>query len=635
MRKTAFSTAVFGLCSSALLLIGLSSLREPLPVLAQNRSSETSVPATETLSYESEWEESVLASHQDVAANDPFNGAWDTGPVPDDALAAQESASSAPSIDPTSGYRYYYRFTPDHKDFVRIEDSDGWREKHNDPDKAEFASSDDSLSGNPDKPAEPTLPSDAKQGSETLQYSFVDEYSSEEAARYEMAQENRSQASYSGTLELAEDGYFPWYEKYYYLMSSQEHVGTRPNQCRVNEEKTAEPTPAPATADSGDATSGPGYSFDGRTWEPDYEADVAAAWLFAASRNLTAGGEAAERQLAEMSNSRSLEEMDSLPDEAYEEWDVYSETTDPDWEVMSDDEGLMPSENNPQRHAEVESSENGMPGEEGGFSPDAMDDAGEYDSYDEAMEDDAPNVPEEPAAPEDETTWTIVNPEPIVSSSAESDRGYSSTSLIFDTPWHGEPGENFLWVESESAPDSPAAVDQSAESDDMDSSYGWNSDDWDSGSLWDMDVPGYRTSDEARAVGENRDVQIEDQNNLEGTSDPAGESSEGGDFRGEEQEETPAEAGSIPWDEAIDEPLPDATYTGDYLEGSYEWEEPTVQENGREMDVAAPVGASAVPAENEGVSLGRVLRGLAAATLGVLPRLTLRDFSLGIPTNMQ
>jgi len=642
MRKTAFSTAVFGLCSSALLLIGLSSLRGPLPVLAQNRASETSAPSTGMLADGSGSEATTLSSDGGATTNDPFNGAWDTGPVPDDPLAAQESASSAASADPTSGYRYYYRFVPEEEDFVWVEDSDDGQEKNDYAAETEISDFDDSLSGNSDESLASTLPPDVKEPSETIQYSFVDEYSPEEAARYEMAQENRSEESSSGDLELAEDGYFPWYQKYYYLMGNQEHVGSRPNYCRIEDEKTTEPTPAPATADSGDAASGPGYSFDGRTWEPDYEADVAAAWLFAASRHLTGADEAAERQLADMSDNPAQEEADSLPDEAYEEWDAYSEMTDPAWEVMSDDEGLVPSEGNPKNQAEAEFAEEVMPSEEEGFSPDALDDSGEYESYDDAMEDDSYEdamkddesfTPDEPAAPEDDTTWTIVNPEPIVSSSADSDDSSPSTPLIFDTPWHGEPGENFFWVESDTVPETPATIDQSAESEDMDSSYDWNSGDWDGGSMWDVDIPGYRMSDETPAVGDNRDGQFQD--DLESTSDPAGESSQGEDFQGEGQEKTPAEAGSLPSDEAMDEPLPDATYTGEYLEGAYEWEEPADQEHGSEMDVAEPVGANAAPAENEGVSLGRVLRGLAAATLGTLPRLALRDFSLEIPTNIK
>ncbi|MBC7337396.1 MAG: hypothetical protein H5U01_14175, partial [Clostridia bacterium] len=201
---------------------------------------------------------------------------------------------------------------------------------------------------------------------------------------------------------------------------------------------------------------------------------------------------------------------------------------------------------NPKDQAEPESAEEMMPSEEEGFSPKALDDSGEYDSYDDAMEDDSYDdamkddeslTPEEPAAPEDDTTWTIVNPEPIVSSSADSDDGSPSTPLIFDTPWHGEPGENFFWVESDTVPESPATVDQSAESEYMDSSYDWNSGDWDAGSMWDVDMPGYRMSDEAPGVGDNRDGQ----GDLEDTSDPAGESSQGEAFQGEGQEETPAE----------------------------------------------------------------------------------------------
>lgn len=644
MRKTAFSTAIFGICSSALLLIGLSSLREPIPVLAQNRSSGTSARSADTLAYASDAEDFALRTDEGATTNDPFNGAWDTGPVPDDPLAARESASSAGSTDPASGYRYYYRFVPEDEDFVWIEDSDGWQPKTHYAGDSEnidlYDSPRDQLTDLP----ESATPSLEQQPLESAPYSFVDEYSPEEAARYEMAQENRSEESSSSQLEIAEDGYFPWYQKYYYLMGSQEHVGARPNLCRVEEEKTAEPTPAPATDLSGDATDGPGYSFDGRTWEPDYEADVAAAWLFAASRNLTGADEAAERQLADMSDEPAQEEADSLPDEAYEEWDVYSEMTDPAWEVMSDDEGLVPSEGNPKNQAEAEFAEEVMPSEEEGFSPDALDDSGEYESYDDAMEDDSYEdamkddesfTPQEPAAPEDDTTWTIVNPEPIVSSSADSDDSSPSTPLVFDTPWHGEPGENFFWVESDTVPETPATIDQSAESEDMDSSYDWNSGDWDGGSMWDVDIPGYRMSDEAPAVGDNRGGQLEDQHDLESTSDPAGESSQGEDFQGEGQEKTPAEAGSLPSDEAMDEPLPDAMYTGEYLEGSYQWEKPSLQENGLEMDVAEPVGSQAVPADDEGVSLERVLRGLAAATIGAFPRLALRDLSLEIPANIE
>jgi len=155
---------------------------------------------------------------------------------------------------------------------------------------------------------------------------------------------------------------------------------------------------------------------------------VAAGWLFAANRsedlydlafNPSSGGEIDEFESFE-------EKMD---DEAYEQWEVLEEDVD-------------------------------------AFSTEEMNDWDQADDYLGTTVPETPSAESVPrhnsaaASPEDAEepyeSWIIVNHEPIVGISSDDSEPLASVS---DTPWHGEPGENFVWpmLAEETDMPSPAA----------------------------------------------------------------------------------------------------------------------------------------------------------------------------------
>jgi len=525
MRKTFFPSALFGLCSTSLLLFGLSSLRTDPRLFAQVQHpahpahSNAATSDIVLVSDHGDWansDELTLADdEQNISNSDIDPRAWDTGPVPGDPLASDPKAGYTTPSEP-SGYRYYYRFIAE----------DAWSEGSSSADQ----SGDDSWLWLSDS-SEPTEDAQAH-----LQYGFIDEYSSEEAARYEMAQEASGQQDAS---ELAEsDGYFPWYEKYYYFLDTQAEVGRRYGRCAVSSSQsslfgqsrsdrliTAGELDAILSADRAEAFS-----------HPDYEADVAAGWLFAAHReidvdNLAVHG-ASSDLLADFDGG-----ADEADAEAYEQWDA-----------LEDDESASFNEENPQSGLE-----------------ETMDNASDSTSFEGSssesyLRDDSAVIPAEEG--EDYESWIIVNHEPIVGTSPDDDATLSLAATT-DTPWHGEPGENFVWLEeskgTESGPDllipenqtesdasmmngdgqdqfewvdpyddryydygdsSGERTDESGmgrEDESSDPITGWNAD-WDengfaekdSGEAWDYDRPGYRPSETAPAVGDSYEQEFDD-----------------------------------------------------------------------------------------------------------------------------
>jgi len=187
--------------------------------------------------------------------------------------------------------------------------------------------------------------------------------------------------------------------------------------------------------------------------------------------------------------------------------------------------------------------------------------SGEASSGELLLRDDSVAIPAEEEE-ESYESWIIVNHEPIVGASPDDDASRSITMLI-DTPWHGEPGENFVWMETsdvtDSGPDllvpksrteSDASLlngdgeDQFEWVDPYDDRYydygdssrektdepsmgqehessapitGWNTD-WDengfaeedSGEAWDYDRPGYSPSEMAPAIGDSYEADFDD-----------------------------------------------------------------------------------------------------------------------------
>ncbi len=424
MRRTFFPSALFGLCSTCLLLLGLSSLRSDPRLFAQSQHPDRYSPDSND-SFSEVWftpddfEEAYYGESPCVEDDWTFSwldidpDAWDTGAVPGDPSVNDPKAGYATSSEP-SGYRYYYRFVAE------------------DPWSGDSTAMDQEAS-------EPwlwlsDLPEDSGDLTGPSEYGFIDEYSSEEAARYEMAQEGCWR---NDEMTLADtDGDLPWYEESYELLQPQENVGGRGGRCLILNRRTLAGegsvgakmiTVAELEAEL-QAERAQAYH------QPDYEADVAAGWLFAANRsedlddlafNPSSDGEIDAFEFFE-------EEIEEIDDEAYEQWEVLEEQ-------------------------DVDA-----------FSTEEINEWDEADDYLGTTVPETPSAESEPrhdsaaTSPEDAEepyeSWIIVNHEPIVGISSGDSEPPAS---VGDTPWHGEPGENFVWpmLAEETDVASPAAED--------------------------------------------------------------------------------------------------------------------------------------------------------------------------------
>ncbi len=407
MRRTFFPSALFGLCSTCLLLLGLSSLRSDPRLFAQSQHPNRHSPDLNE-SFGELWfapddsegadrsdspnlEEDLAFSQLEI---DPE--AWDTGPVAGDPSVNDPKAGYLTSGE-SSGYRYYYRFVAE----------DSW--------SVDSASVDEEA-GDPWLWLS-DLPQDAEDSAGPAEYGFIDEYSSEEAARYEMAQEGCWQDHETTLAETEAD--LPWDTESYELLEPQDNVAGRGGRCLILNRRIVVAaksvgetmiTVAELEAEM-EAERARAYH------QPDYEADVAAGWLFAANRNTDLESFAF--------NTSSTDEIDAFglfeeqtDDEAYEAWEVL---------------------------------------EDQGFDQLGPEEMNEWDEVDDSLGPAVPETSSPELLPRDDSaatspgnaedrfeSWIIVNHEPIVGTS--SDDGESSAP-IFDTPWHGEPGENFAWPE--------------------------------------------------------------------------------------------------------------------------------------------------------------------------------------------
>lgn len=395
MTKTFIPAALFGISSTALLTIGLSSLYTTGQLYAHYGDPATRSLLTSDTHYEDLSARPMVASEYGgwspsvEQAELPEDANWTAG---DDTESGKESSNSAGLMnnDATNcpaeineagqnrvrdialkSYCYYYRFVA----------QDVWAENG-----CEQFPNDDTLAV-------------AAEGT----YNFVDEYSSEEAARYEMAQESRSAESLdqfvAGTEEVAgTEASERWssYEKYYFYIDPEDYVGVKPSLESLQQELACQ-----RSDDSAGDGWRPAQRFItvaeleeliqaelGESYrQPDYEADVAAAWLFAGK-------------------------MDAATAVVHTE-DAAADKT-----------------------VENTAGDNWMP------STEATDASGAEDRF---------SLSEAEAS--EENQWTIINPEPIVGtpwqSSAEASAQTANEPFVTDTPWHGEPGEEFSWPDDD------------------------------------------------------------------------------------------------------------------------------------------------------------------------------------------
>lgn len=623
MTKTVFPSALFGICSTALLAMGLSSLRSPYSVLAEGN-----LPASPS------WTEGAIHDRRPaeggwVARRSPadspspmsFQAANDqkSGPTPGASSGGLVESLGETISSPTIGYRYYYRFVVESEEIATLGHSETWSTG-----AMSQSPETESLSAENAENAGRTLADDRwvspeATDSESYCYSFVDEYSSEEAARYEMAQEHRPQDNSAPSFEVAEDGYFPWYQKYYYLMTPQVEVGRPAGRC----EPPTDPSPANVSSRQSDFTqpeagkpTGLGWTFYGGVPGPDYEADVAAAWLFAASRQMPTPTEPTADESAMSPTEAAQTPSDALPDEAYEDWEAFAITES----EASEDEGLL---------SVTDDSAGVMEewGEQDDLSTSAMKKGNEvYEDYErgsawgpwydgmelEFRDDGSPARGVSTPVGDGEASatqrgdqagnWSILNPEPLVAHPSVPEA--EESSLRLDTPLHGEPGEDFSWLEPVEQDAVQGMSDQNlsdpAETDPQ-PSPGTDEMPADSESAWDLEKPGYRLG-----LSEPSAAPQMGQPGLQDAELPSG------DF--------PSHAPS-PDPPTVDE-FSEAIYEGDYAPAEYRWEMPSEasSEDATEWEVQPWVGDEAPAEESGGVSLFRLIRGLSEAAGAVLLR---------------
>ncbi|MGQ9771092.1 MAG: hypothetical protein ACUVQG_11105 [Thermogutta sp.] len=413
MRKTFFPSALFGLCSTSLLLLGLSSLRTGPRIFAQSENS-SHLPQRLTTSQAESWlaaecpdwanpgtHLSTVVEEPDLELNNA-SSAWDNGPVADDPSANDPKGGYISATD-SLGYRYYYRFIA----------ADSWSEETADATKAE--GEDWQWLGNlSDKLANSTV---------MPEYSFIDEYSSEEAARYEMAQEGDWRAESEGLVDA--DGYFPWHEKYYYymLLEPQPMVGGPHSRCSVvtfdsKSWKQAEAVKTMTAAELESIVAAEQAAF---LRQPDHEADVAAGWLFAANREVPLE----DLDLPAMTSTEiaffNLQDSykEEIEDEVYEDWELFEDDVFGESDIEYDANVTDGVKDDASENADA-----GAPATESSSYPDLG------STLLEGLE-------------ADSETWVIVNHEPLVANSEHSE----AVQPLTDTPWHGEPGEGFVWAE--------------------------------------------------------------------------------------------------------------------------------------------------------------------------------------------
>jgi len=412
MRKTFFPSALFGLCSTSLLLLGLSSLRTDPRIFAQSQNSVHS-PQPSRLSADEvrltpdqpDWSsDGGLTFSENEYASADFGidmDAWDTGPAPGDPFAYDPKGGYLGSRD-SSTYRYYYRFIAE----------DAWSE-------------DSSTAMDADGSDEPWLwlddePEGPNHSMSQTEYSFIDEYSSEEAARYEMAQEGDGQ---NDSVLAETDDYSPWYEKYYYFIDPQSEVARPNSRCCVvsSVEESANQAEDNAVMTVAELEALVRREHAESFYQPDYEADVAAGWLFGTRGEddhdlafLPAGPD--EIAVFDLSNN----DNDEAQDEAYEDWNLFED------DVLS---GFSLEDN-----ADISDDTTDSSSENAGIETSSEDWQLNPDSASNSLEDN-----------ENYETWIIVNHDPLVGNSGDDEN--VSPPEPTDTPWHGEPGEDFAWPE--------------------------------------------------------------------------------------------------------------------------------------------------------------------------------------------
>lgn len=623
MRKTVFPSALFGLCSTALLVMGLSSLRDSREVLARANLNETS-----SLSQAVTGKMGPLStghSHSWTRYEDALSFDLQTSENSTSDEVTDGSGDARPTA--TYQYHYYYRFIPR-----------------------------DDLFG--EAPA--TLPATGATSAETAEiaksmveteglessnsagyaFNFLDEYSAEEAARYEMAQESLQPESLPDETQVVLESYEPRYQKFYYLMSPREEVGRPGSGCQA---ETLTLTAKTASAEAVAHAPCPGQArpthdlADEWRWTPDYEADVAAAWLFAASRqDLLAPEDSSLLSMVDATDATGAANEGSPEDprveEAYEDWQVYE---DLNAGLMDAEEAGHNNDNLPEGRTDQEPGQNRdtagqeaffapMPDEMGwtakGFSQGpALDSSsnreapelltpGDWDGANPA-EHDLHDGEDNPA------TWSIVNPDPIVGQPEEADS--LSDTPLWDTPWHGEPGEGFRWDDA-----SPSSRDTGVHTEIYLKGATLAESGLDMGAAWDLDRRGYRLSQPV----------ISEQGLADSPACPAESSASGAGHPSPLAGESSSEeilAGLRGDSAAETDPAGDAShiYEGAYDRGQYRWEDSPelAQAPPQDMEIQAPVlddlNPAASEAENleDGVDLGRLLRGLAEAVRKSLP----------------
>lgn len=433
MRKTFFPSALFGLCSTSLLLLGLSSLRTDPGLFAQSQnsvhpsqSSRLSADEVRLTPDQPDWSSNGTLYRDEYASADSEAdmGAWDTGPVPGDPFVNDPKGGYANSQD-SSVYRYYYRFIAE----------DAWSE-----DLSTAMDADDSADDSDESwvwlDDEPEDSDHSLSGSE---YSFIDEYSSEEAARYEMAQEG----DWQNDSVLAEtDDYSPWYEKYYYFIDPQSEVGRPNSRCSVvsSVEEPADQAENDAFMTVAELEALVRREYAESFYQPDYEADVAAAWLLAAigeDEHELAFLPAGPDKIAIFDLSSKDDEAES---EAYEDWDIFEDDVAIDFGLEDETDIEIPDNTmaNGAENADPETASEDWPAN--------------LDSASGSREDN-----------ESYEAWIIVNHDPLVGNSGDEES--VSPPHLTDTPWHGEPGEDFSWPEVSDVDESdPVLLNPSDES---------------------------------------------------------------------------------------------------------------------------------------------------------------------------
>lgn len=615
MKKTVFPSALFGICSTALLLMGLTSLRTPYSVLAQGEVPHSvSLGDDAAAEFPNEGDLPSRGGSEETPEQVTFKVGDKRGSAPVlEGFSLELPGTSAEPVPAATAYRYYYRFVPQGGEFGTLARSESWAHAAIAPPQhvasAPHGTAVENLAGHRSVGSE--RPNDFAEYS----YSFVDEYSPEEAARYEMAQENRSDdAGSPGSLEIAEDGYFPWYQKYYYLMTPQAEVGRPVGRYELPEDRslpetTSQESPSPQSG-AGRA-SGPAWVFEGGHSGPDYEADVAAAWLFAASRQMPGAVQAAPADLAMTPPVGAETSSEALPDEAYEDWQALSDVGVEEFAEGSPDpaggqsremeEEWGPSTDNRTRdgldaYGDYEGSGTWGPWYEGmEFQEDA--EQGENGAGARGVAAPVDNGEAPAMEPNNQAgTWSLVNPEPLVAHPPIPEAWQHGAWL--DTPLHGEPGEGFAWPQSE---------DQSGISDEAERNIGAiPGPDPDAEaeahnvlgvpeSAWDLEKPGYRLGPSEPPLRQQMDRPISDSAGNLGAEEPP-ETSEVGESS-------------------------EATYEGDYVPGDYRWETvgTLIEEDAVELGIEPPVADSPPTEEAEGVSLYRLIRGLSEAAKAALP----------------